>query len=104
MKRILLALTVLSLIVILASCTKAQASTVANALSQEVTVTDQETIDSLESKISDLEDALNSIKESEETQVTKISYEDSYIRITEPSDGSEKYLYNVTNVDDVKLT
>lgn len=43
------------------------------------------------------------MKEIEETQVTKISYEDSYIRITEPRDGSEKYLYNVTNVDDIKL-
>lgn len=104
MKRIFLALTGLSLLVILASCTKAQASTVANALSQEVTVTDQETIDSLESKISDLEDALNSIKEKEEVQQTKVSYEESYIRITEPKDGAEKYLYNVTNVDDVKLT
>lgn len=104
MKKILLALSALSLLVILASCTKAQANTVANALSQEVTVTDQETIDSLESKISDLEDALNSIKEKEEVEQTKVSYEESYIRITEPKDGAEKYLYNVTNVDDVKLT
>ena len=104
MKRIFLALSALSLLVILASCTKAQANTVANALSQEVTVTDQETIDSLESKISDLEDALNSIKEKEEVEQTKVSYEESYIRITEPKDGAEKYLYNVTNVDDVKLT
>jgi len=104
LKKILPVLSVLLFTALIVSCTKAQANTVANALSQEVQIADQETIDSLESKISELENTLNTMKEIEETQVTKISYEDSYIRITEPSDGSEKYLYNVTNVDDVKLT
>ncbi len=103
MKKILPVLSVVLSAVLIVSCTKAQANTVANTLSQEVQIADQETIDSLESKISELENTLNTMKEIEETQVTKISYEDSYIRITEPSDGSEKYLYNVTNVDDIKL-
>ncbi|MBR4005267.1 MAG: hypothetical protein IKI90_05410 [Treponema sp.] len=104
MKKLFLILTAFTGLTLLISCSKAQASAVADALSQEVTISDQETINTLESKITELENTLNNMKENEETQVTKISYEDSYIRITEPSDGSEKYLYNVTNVDDVKLT
>ncbi|MBO7637769.1 MAG: hypothetical protein J6S91_02215, partial [Treponema sp.] len=91
MKKILPLLSLFFSAVLIVSCTKGQASTVADTLSQEVPIADQETIDSLESKISELENTLSSIKESEETQVTKISYEDSYIRITEPKDGAEKY-------------
>lgn len=103
MKKILPVLSLVLIAVFFASCTKSQANAVANTLSQEVTIADQETINSLESKISELENTLSNLQETTEAVQTKVSYEDSYIRITDPKDGGEKYMYNVTNVDDVRI-
>ncbi len=102
MKKIIFALACLALAFSFVSCEKKSA--------EEKSQVD---IEALESKINELEAKLSETKSTEETaenstpapveKQTSKWKGDSYIRIDSPRDEDEKYLYNVYNVDEVKL-